>query len=267
MEKEQFQIQAMNYLSGIMDDSQRLVFESFLDEHPSFRERVQEMKHTWQLMDKLTAPEPSEDMDIGFYNMLYKQIENQQTASKTIVTQLQEFIFDFWKPQLALGLVVLAIGLATGYYLSSDSSADIKAIEIVENSETEEVREKLVLTLLEQPSANKRLQAVSESTKLNSATEQVINALFATLNNDPNVNVRIAAIASLERYVKKPEVRMGLIQSIGKQESPLVQIALADLMVKLQEKSSVDSMKLLLERPDIDTTVKNKLEQSINHII
>jgi len=51
------------------------------------------------------------------------------------------------------------------------------------------------------------------------------------------------------------------------QDSPLVQIALADLMVALQEKASVESMKQLLEQPNIDRTVKQKLQESINHII
>ena len=267
MEKEQFQIRVVDYLSGLMDDGQRLIFEKFLKENPDYQEQLEEIKHTWQLLDSLPTPEASRHMDVGFYKMLDGQIEKQKKTSKSVVTRIQEYMSEFWRPQLAFGMIVLVIGLAIGYYMNADKIAPIEKTEIVDNSETEEVREKLVLTLLEQPSANKRLQAVSESTKLNSATEQIINALFATLNNDPNVNVRLAAITSLERYVKRPEVRMGFIQSIGMQESPLVQIALADLMVKLQEKSSVSSMKLLLEKPDLDTTVKNRIEASINHII
>jgi len=71
----------------------------------------------------------------------------------------------------------------------------------------------------------------------------------------------------MAKYAETPEVRMELVKSIGLQDSPLVQIALADLMVALQEKTSIESMKELLEKPDIDTTVKQKLEESINHII
>ena len=97
----------------------------------------------------------------------------------------------------------------------------------------------MVLTLLDQPSANKRLQAVNEVNKLSSVTKTITKALFSTLNNDTNVNVRLSAIEALANYTEIPEVREGLIASIMNQKSPMVQIALADLMVKLQEKKAV----------------------------
>ena len=267
MEKEQFKIRSVDYLSGLMDGGQKLIFEKFLKEHPGYQQKFSEIQYAWELMDAARTPEPSEKMDAGFYNILDRQIEDQQKTRRSIVERFLPYWREYWLPQLAFGTIVLFIGLAVGILLSSGKDATTINTMTAEHSETEEIREKLVLTLLEQPSANKRLQAVSESTKLNSATAQIIKALFATLNKDPNVNVRIAALAPLEQYVDRPEVRMGLIQSIGVQESPLVQLALAELMVKLQEKSSVASMKQLLENPGLDTSVKHKIEESINQII
>jgi hypothetical protein len=87
------------------------------------------------------------------------------------------------------------------------------------------------------------------------------------LNTDTNVNVRLAAVTSLSKYVENPKVREGLVMSITKQESPLVQIALADLMVTLKEKKSINSMETLLQQPDINIHVKQKLEESIKQII
>jgi len=87
------------------------------------------------------------------------------------------------------------------------------------------------------------------------------------LNTDTNVNVRLAAVTSLSKYVDNPKVREGLILSITKQESPLVQIALAELMVTLKEQKSIDSMETLLQKPDINSAVKQKLEESIKQII
>ena len=87
------------------------------------------------------------------------------------------------------------------------------------------------------------------------------------LNTDSNVNVRLAAVTSLSNYVENPIVREGLVMSIAKQESPMVQIALADLMVKLQEQQSIDSMEELLNKANTNDVVKQKLEESINQII
>jgi hypothetical protein len=138
---------------------------------------------------------------------------------------------------------------------------------LVANDETEEVRQKLVLTLLEQPSANQRLQGVSEANKFENADEIVIKALLQTLNSDSNVNVRLAAIESLTNYVDNPTVRQGLVQSIPNQESPLLQITLANLMVALQEKASIEPFKQLLQEKQLDTTVKKRIEKSIQSII
>ena len=180
---------------------------------------------------------------------------------------LNDLLKPLFRPQFAYGILLLGVGLTIGYFMSLKNEGQVIENTIVSNQETEEVREKLVLTLLEQPSANKRLQGVNEVAKMDAATESVTNALFATLNNDSNVNVRLAAVESLSKYVNNPSVRMGLIKSIAEQDSPIVQIALADLMVALQEKESIKSMEQLLNKPDIDTTVSKKLKESINQII
>jgi hypothetical protein len=92
-------------------------------------------------------------------------------------------------------------------------------------------------------------------------------ALLQTLNSDSNVNVRLAAIESLTNYVDNPMVRQGLVQSIPNQESPLLQITLANLMVALQEKASIEPFRQLLKEKQLDTTVKKRIEKSIQSII
>ena len=172
-----------------------------------------------------------------------------------------------WTPQLAYGLALLILGLGIGFFINFQSPQMQEVVGNDSNAEVEEVREKLVLTLLEQPSANRRLQGISEADKIKKLDDTVIYALLQTLNNDPNVNVRLAAISSLTNYLENPVVREGLVQSIVAQESPIVQITLANLMVALQEKKSIEPFKKLIQEKEIDTTVKRKLEKSIQEII
>lgn len=171
-----------------------------------------------------------------------------------------------FRPQWVIGIFLLLFGLGVGYFLRPDVET-IPTQTIAANNETEEVRQKLVLTLLDQPSANQRLQGVSEANKFENADDIVIKALLKTLNSDPNVNVRLAAIESLTNYVDKPEVRQGLVQSIPNQESPILQITLVNLMVALQEKASIEPFKQLLKQKQLDTTVKKRIERSIESII
>jgi hypothetical protein len=79
--------------------------------------------------------------------------------------------------------------------------------------------------------------------------------------------VRLAALDVLMNYVKDDEVRAELIRSISLQDSPLVQIALADLMVMLQEKKSVSELKKLLQKDNTAKEVKAKIEKSLNVLI
>lgn len=267
MEQEKFEIWAIDYLSGELDESMQLEFEKYLEDHLERKNDFKALSDTWKEIDTLEVPDPSEEMDAAFFGMLNNEIEKSEIKSSSWIQEILSIFSTIQKPQLAFGLLLLAVGLGIGYMLNLNNSPETIKEQVVSSNETEKVREQLVLTLLEQPSANKRLQAVSEASKMNEATERVIKALFSTLNNDPNINVRLVAIESLSKYVDTPEVRMGLVQSIAEQDSPLVQIALADLMVALQEKTSIESMKQLLQKPNIDNTVKQKLEESINHII
>ncbi len=267
MEQEKFDIWMMEYLSGELDENRQLEFENYLQEHQKRKDDFDTLSVAWNEMDRAKIPEPSEKMDTAFFDMLGSEKEMKKHEKFSWFLSLQSYFGPIRKPQFAFGMLLLSIGLGIGYLFNSNKSNVTEPGPVIVNNETEKVREQLVLTLLAQPSANKRLQAVNEASKLNDANEHIMKALFTTLNHDPNINVRLVAIESLAKYVENPEVRMGLVKSIAMQDSPLVQIALADLMVALQEKTSIDSMKRLLQQPDIDKTVKQKLEESINHII
>ncbi|NQZ45710.1 MAG: HEAT repeat domain-containing protein [Flavobacteriaceae bacterium] len=267
MKETVFEEQAMAYLKGELDADGMKEFSTFLNDNPRYQNEFDALKLVWDEWNTTPFPEPSAGMDQRFFQTLGATIEKEQRKERTGLTAFRDLMASLWRPQLAYGLLLLTAGLAIGYLLRTDTKENIGQVEVASTSETEAVREKLVLTLLEQNSANKRLQGVNEVTKMERATKSVTDALFLTLNNDSNVNVRLAAIESLSRYVENPEVRMGLIASIVNQDSPIVQIALADLMVTLQEKESIRSMEQLLDKPNLDSTVSKKIRASIDQII
>ncbi len=266
MNREEFEIKAIAYLSDKMEDKEKQQFEIFLKDNEAFQKEVEELQFSWAQLDSLQTPQPSDRMDTAFYSMLY---EEQDKAKKKagIGSKIGDFLISLWRPQLAYGLALLAIGLAVGFFLRSPVSDPVQQTPAVVDSETETVREQLVLTLLEQPSANKRLQGINEANKIQNVDETVIKALLQTLNSDPNVNVRLAAIESLTNYLDEPMVREGLVQSIVSQESPIVQVTLANLMVALQEKKSIEPFRKLIKSKSLDSGVKKKLESSIQQII
>ena len=132
--------------------------------------------------------------------------------------------------------------------------------------EVQEMRLMMKHSLIDTPSASERLKAVSYTKEITDVDDKVVQALFTTLNNDPNVNVRLVTLEALAELAHDPKVRQGLVLSLTKQDSPLVQVALADVMVKLQEKRSIKAFKQMLRRDDLNDLVKSKLQQTIKDL-
>ena len=215
----------------------------------------------YQKLDGLATPDPSERMTEGFYDMLASQAKAKNESRPWF-----ENLWSFGPAvRWAYTLGLLAIGVAVGWFLNpkSEDYAEIHQL----STEVKEMKEMMMLSLLEKESTSDRLKAVSLTNELPGASQKVTEALLQTLNNDENVNVRLAAMEALLPYSNDPNVRQGLIASIARQESPLVQISLAETMVALQEKSSVDPLKELLEKEDTPAEVKEKIEESIRILI
>ena len=167
-------------------------------------------------------------------------------------------------PRLALASVILFLGFAGGYWFQRPSGGgDVAAL----TEEVSELKEMMMLSLLEKESATDRLRAVSLTSELGKASDKVTNALFSTLNNDPNVNVRLAALEALIPFTSDSKVREGLVRSIAFQDSPLVQVNLAELMAAMQEKKSVSELKKLAESDRTPKEVKEKIKKSIEVLI
>ena len=130
-------------------------------------------------------------------------------------------------------------------------------------AQVHEMREMMMLSLLQNPAASERIRAVSYTSDIRHVDPRIATALLATLNNDPNVNVRLTTLEALTHFAHDPLVREGLVQSIIQQSSPLVQAAMADVMLRLQEKRAVPSFKKLLQQKDLNSMVRARIEQTI----
>jgi hypothetical protein len=168
-------------------------------------------------------------------------------------------------PKLALASVTLILGFAIGYVMKPAPVADDKMEAL--SQQVVDLKEMMMLSMLEKESPTERLKAVSLTSEMNMASSKVTSALIETLNNDENVNVRLAALEALKPYANISAVREALIRSIAKQESPLVQVALAETMAQLQAKSSVKELRKIIESDKTPADVKNKIKQTIDIII
>lgn len=170
-----------------------------------------------------------------------------------------------WLIRTVLAAAAMLAGILAGYHLpwKSAPSGDVEALR----GEVAALKETMLLTLIEKEAATDRLKAVSYSYDLDQGSRKVIEALLTTLNEDNNINVRLAAVEALQRYGSEDWVRTQLVKSIGRQDSPLVQMALAECMVALNEKTSVQELQKLIHREETPEAVKDKLKGYIRQII
>jgi uncharacterized protein YneF (UPF0154 family) len=254
------------YLNGELNDIDKHALESHLSECQLCKKELMQMQLVHQHMAAIPVTEPdAEKMRTDFYDMLYEYKRATVQARSGWISSLREKIAEVWQPvyamQLLTGVLLLLMGWAGGYWFSPQR-ADTQQLSQL-TREVQQMRETMLLTMLEKPAATERLKAVNYTQNLSPVDEKVIQALLQTLNNDPNINVRLVTVETLRQLASYASVREGLIQSIPLQESPMVQIALADVMVNLQEKRSVSALQQLLKQENLNASVKDKLEQSV----
>jgi hypothetical protein len=240
---------------------ERTELESLIESGEIGIEELASVAEFEKAIKKIEFPEPSRDLDDQFYQMLALQKRSKGTFSWSKFFAWEEFA-----PKFALAAVMLVIGVTVGYLVRPSVNTGQNDMQTL-TQEVVNLKEMMMLSLLEKESATERLKAVSLTEDMNDASSKVTNALIRTLNEDENVNVRLAALDALHPYAKNSDVRQALIKSIEKQNSALVQIALAEFMVAIQEKSSVKEFEKIIESERTPAEVKSKIKESIKILI
>jgi len=160
--------------------------------------------------------------------------------------------------QFVIAVLILAAGVTIGRYFAASRPQQQSADLIQLRREVGDLREIVALSLMQQQSAADRLRGVSWSNQIDEPDGKVLSALLDTLMHDPNVNVRLASIDALRRFGERQVVRRGALQALTRQQSPLVQIALIDFMVELQEKDCIGTLEKLAQDDHVDETVRKR---------
>jgi hypothetical protein len=256
MEQERINGLVEKYNQGQAGPADIRLIEQLIEEGRIDLSQLAQLKQLDDLVMMFETPAPSADLDDNFYQMLKTVKQKNKRFSWS-----RFFAWPEVAPKLAFASVMLIIGFLGGYLFFPSPSSNKEVAEL--KDEVLQMKEMMMLSLLEKESATERLKAVSLTSEMSSVSDKVTNALLQTLNNDENINVRLEALEALKPFVRDSRIRSELVRSIGKQDSPLVQVALAELMVQLQEKSSVKELRKILENKNTPRDVKKQIEEGI----
>ncbi|HEY9006835.1 MAG TPA: HEAT repeat domain-containing protein [Ohtaekwangia sp.] len=264
MERTTIDALLVKYRAGQTNAEDVRTIEQWLEEGVIDLSDLEDMQQLQNQIMQAASPMPSLELDDKFYRMLALEKKSSKAFSWK-----QFFAWPDLLPRLAFASVALLAGLAVGFWIrpSTDASGNGNDGEIaLLSQQVTDLKEMMMLSLLEKESATERLKAVSLTQEMDQVSNKVTSALIETLNNDSNVNVRLAALDVLKGYARNSEVREALIRSIARQQSPLVQVELAELMAALQVKSSVKELEKLLQDKKTPQEVKKKIQESIQVI-
>jgi len=264
MKEEKYQERIMDYLDGNLTAKQAEELKKALMEEGYDLSRLDEMDKMVRQLDEIRAPEPREEMKKKFFHMLEEEksrIVSKERSVDALLKPFRTLLEPVYLPKMLYASLILIIGMILGHWIIPDKQFQYQASLMME--EMQSMKTMMALTLIDQSNATDRLKAVSYTGELSKPDDKVFEALLKTLNNDPSVNVRLASLDALTYHVGNEVVRTGLIESISSQDSPLIQIAIAELMIKVQEKRAVPELEKLLEREDLNEFVAEKITESI----
>jgi hypothetical protein len=229
----------------------------------------------WKKLALLPEEQPSPALESRFKAMLesYQEGRWEKTnlaseKSKTPFPML--WGLGNWRQLPAAGIVwaclFLICGFLVGRQYDRGPNADLQQKLATLEGELAATRQTVALSMLQQQSASQRLEGVSWTTRLPEPDPKVMGALMHTVRFDNNVDVRLAALDALSRYADRPEVRRELVDVLQTTQSPMVQVALIDLLVDLHDKSAVPQFRKFQQDPNVNPTVKKRVDWGIQQL-
>jgi len=262
MERERLEGLLIDFIDGRLTESERKEVKELLSTNNEVRVLYEQLKQVTTAMDRSAEINPTARLSRGFQQMLTEEVAQQHAPKQRQV---------FFTPAIfraAAAVFLVMSGVVIGYYVNQ-YNAQQERLAVIEREKQEIEKENLrlknnMLALIgNESSASQRMKGVNVALTIESADDEVVEALVKTLNEDKNSNVRLAALDALSKFHQEPNVRKALIAALGKQDDPVVQIALIQLMVKMKEKGVLKDLNRIIEDNNSIKPVKDEAYSGI----
>jgi Putative zinc-finger len=167
--------------------------------------------------------------------------------------------------RVAAALIILGSGIGIGAALKSRPAPEVSTNEtlVALRQEVKEMKEEVMLNMIDDESASQRIKAVSYAEDMPSPNQQVIDVLVNTLNRDKNVNVRLAALYSLQRFSDRRAVRDSLVNSLRNQTEPIIQVVLINLLAEKRDARAIAPIRDIMTDKKTLKEVKDAAQRSL----
>ncbi len=208
--------------------------DKFTPPGPVFETEDPRERDLWEALLKIRQPDPPEGLRRSFYQWLSAV---PAPGERSPWRSLRRWLGNPLLPAAAM----LIVGILVGRLLQAPvNGGDLESL----TQEVAMLHRDVALSLMRNESASERLRGVIRAADFAAADGNVAKALLRRAASDPSHTVRVAAIDALASRVQAAEVGQEVLRLLAEAVSPLVQRALADLILR---HGSAAQLEVLLE--------------------
>lgn len=250
-----------DYQDNNLDHANKTLVAEHLKSCASCIKMHQEFEHLIYTINQVQEELPDNDLELSFNDMLAKE----KLALKPSLTLLKPKN-KMLKPILQVAATILL--MMSCYLLGSykDNASKAKEIAALKQEKTE-MQTIATLSLMENESASKRLQAVSYAKEFTQPNNEILRVLIFKMNNDKHTNVRLAAANALAKFAENTKVRQALIKKLESEENANMQIELIQILVDIEERRVIPAMEKLLQNKETPSYIKDQINLELKQII
>jgi hypothetical protein len=268
MKCEEVETAMIDYLDNKLDIVHREQIEKHIETCERCMDEVKDFQNIFKAISATEMEQPDATMKINFYHMLHSEMNklkiNRELAVKRTSTKPWPSIF----LKIAAGIALLILGAFLGNFIQKNIATQNSSAQLDDYHDKEKDQNKVVMyTLLNEESPSERIKAVNVVEDCDSPDLKVLNALIRVLNDDNNVNVRLAAAYTLSKFLNSSQVRDSIVESLGKQTEPIIQVVLMNILTEKMEIKAVAPMKKIISDKNTIEQVKNVAEKSIQVLL
>jgi hypothetical protein len=230
---------------------------------------IPQERDIWDKLQALPDEEPGPDLSRRFYAALENEamrLDQQEKPAHPLAKEPWNTRNWFSRQpawQFAATLLLLGLGFAGGYFYQTPLRQTLQEVQ----KEADTVRTDLSMSMLDRSSAQDRLAGIRQTALIEEPDDTLVRRLLELITSDENTQVRLAAVEAVYIFGDRPAVREAVTASLSRQTSPLMQVALMDLLVAWRDKQAVSSLKALAENGRLDPQVQTRAQESIGKLL
>jgi anti-sigma factor RsiW len=207
--------------------------------------------------------EPGPGLQRKFDAMLREELraEKQTTPRRGVILP---FVLPAWGQMAAAACLLLVGGVAGAGVATHLGEAEKNKEQVIETrrqmaelqARMDSMNQMITYALPQQLPEGARLREMAALTGHGQAQPTRLPTLLGALAFDPSTNVRLSALEALYAHAGDPVVRRGVIASLQREQSPLVQIAMVDFLGSLNDPQAGEALRMLISAPQTPVQVR-----------